>query len=308
MRAAALCFLVLAACAPPEWVRANAGAEVTFDAVHGTGPNDIWVVGDLGTIAHFNGMLWSLAPPLTSVHLRAVAAASATDVWAFGDSGVALHFNGAAWTRVDLGTDKHLVAAVSLGAKDLWVMPKDVHYLLHYDGTSWTQVDATTREGYGQCLGGNSANSLWLMPSSTSYAYLVTPSGVAEIALELSGEFDCKSISSQSTVDAWFLETDRLLHFDGRLFRPTTPPKQAGLYSYDAFYGRAVFAAAPSEAWVVGNGGGVYHVSGDVWTQSNPFTYDGLNLNAVWGSRTNDLWAVGASGMVERHAPATVTP
>src|SRR3954463_3386112 len=107
MRLTAVCLFLFAACAPPEWVRANAGAEVTFDAVHGTGPNDIWVVGDLGTIAHFNGTAWSIAPPLTSAHLRAVAAASATDVWAFGDSGLALHFDGKAWSRVDIGTDKH---------------------------------------------------------------------------------------------------------------------------------------------------------------------------------------------------------
>jgi hypothetical protein len=305
MRAAALSVLCLTGCSPPEWVRANAGSEVAFEAVHGTGPNDVWAVGDLGTITHFNGKTWTPAVPLTSVHLRAIAALATNDVWAFGDSGTALHFDGTSWNRAVVGSDKHLVAAVAAGPKDLWVLPDDVHYLLHWDGTSWTQIDATTKTGYGQCLGGNGPNNLWLMPSSTSSAYIVTPSGVAEIPLELSGDFNCRAISAQSLIDAWFLEDDRVLHYDGRLFRPTAPQYEA---LSATFYARGIFASAPNEAWVVGSGAGVYHVKGDNWIASTPPSYGGGNLNAIWGAHTDNLWAAGAAGVVQHHAPATVVP
>ncbi len=306
MRLTAVGFLSLSACSPPEWVRANAGASVTFDAVHGTGPNDVWVVGDLGTIAHFDGTAWKVAPPITSIHLRAVAAVSTTDAWAFGDDGIALRWNGQAWARVDMGTTNDIVAAVALGPNDVWALPKDQHHLWRWNGFRFVQVDATTRDGYGKCLGGNSANNLWLMPDSTSHAYLVTPSGPAEIALEISGTFSCVSISAQAIDDAWFLSDDRLLHFDGRLFRPTVPPQRALLSS--SFYARAIFASAKGKAWVVGNLGGVYRIEGDTWTESSPSDYATPHLNAIWGAHVDDLWAVGAEGLVQHHATPRPAP
>lgn len=303
MRSAALLLALLAAaCGPPEWVRANAGSEVTFDAVHGTGPNDVWAVGDLGTIAHYDGTKWTVAPPITSVHLRAVAAVSPTDAWAFGDQGVGLRWDGKAWARVDLGTTSDILAAVAPAANDLWVLPKDKHVLLHWDGTAFSEIDATTRDGYGRCLGGNSAQNLWLMPTYTSHAYLVTRSGLAEIALDISGDFDCRAISATALDDAWFLSDERVLHFDGRLFRPSAPPKEL----LSSFYARSIFASARGKAWVVGTGGGVYRIEGDTWTVSSPFTYGGPQLNAVWGAHVDDLWSVGSAGVVQHHAQPRV--
>lgn len=305
MRLTAVGFLSLTACGPPEWVRANAGAEVGFSGVHGSGPNDVWAVGELGTIAHYDGTGWKVATPITSVTLRAVAAVSTTDAWAFGDSGTALHWDGKAWARVDMGTSNDIISAVALAANDVWALPKDQRYLWRWNGTVFAKVDATTRnDGYGKCLGGNSANNLWLMPGSTSHAYLVTPSGLAEIALDISGSFDCIGISAQSLDDAWFLADDKVLHFDGRLFRPSAPPQEL----LSSFYARAIFASARNQAWVVGSGGGIYRVEGVTWTVSSPFAYSTPHYNAVWGAHVDDLWSVGTLGVVSHHSTPRPAP
>ena len=50
-------------------------------------PKDIWAVGDLGLIMHFDGTAWTTTTGVTTKDLTAVWASSATDVWAVGDSG-----------------------------------------------------------------------------------------------------------------------------------------------------------------------------------------------------------------------------
>lgn len=63
-------------------------------AVWAQAANDVWVVGDQGTILHFDGTQWNRATSGVSDDLFGVWAASATDVWAVGGSGnptVALH-------------------------------------------------------------------------------------------------------------------------------------------------------------------------------------------------------------------------
>ena len=300
----------LGSCGPPDWVRADPATEVSLYAVHGTGPADVWAVGDLGTILHFDGSGWTKASPVTQLNLRGVWAAGAKDVWAVGDQGVALHWDGKAWGRFDPGTSSDLVAVVAFAANDVWLLPESQHLLYHWDGTRFAQVDATTRTGSGKCLWGSAPGNLWLMPSYTRHAYLVTTAGLAEVPLDMSGDFDCRGISGQAPNDMWFVSDSTLLHFDGRLFRPSSPPPQVvyGVSTPSSASLRAVFAPARNEVWVVGSGGSIWHVADGTWSESTRFAYGAKTLNAVWGARTDDLWAVGADGMALRKSPPLVVP
>lgn len=310
LRAAPLALVALAAaaCGPPEWVRANAAASSAFLSVHGTGPSDVWAVGDVGTISRFDGKEWKALPAVTSVHLRSVAAVTATDAWAVGDQGTILRWDGKAWTRLATSFTTNLLTVVALAANDVWILPKDTKYLLHWDGAALGQVDATTRSGYSAtCLWGNARSGLWLMSSSANHAYLVTTAGLAELPLNISGDFDCDAISGQAPDDVWFLSDEALLHWDGKLFRPVAPPAKGDLLAA-TFYMRAIFAVARDEAWVVGTGGGIYRILGQTWTQSVAPAYSAPNLNVAWGARTDDLWAAGAAGAMYRHSTPTVAP
>jgi hypothetical protein len=75
------------------------------DGVWGFGTDDVWAVGEFGTLAHWDGSAWTEAmdgdfPP---DHLS-VWGAAPDDVWTVGFSGDVSHWNGARWSPSAVGT------------------------------------------------------------------------------------------------------------------------------------------------------------------------------------------------------------
>lgn len=86
-------------------------------AIWGSAPNDLFIVGEAGTILRYDGVRWYEMDSPTTVALRSVWGTGPTDVYAAGDEGVLLHFDGAAWTPVPSPTDRLLI--------QLWGAPGD---------------------------------------------------------------------------------------------------------------------------------------------------------------------------------------
>jgi hypothetical protein len=67
------------------------------NALHGVwaaASDDIWAVGDVGTVLHFNGRLWTAVPFATRSNLHGIFGTAPDDVWIVGDSGLVLHWDG----------------------------------------------------------------------------------------------------------------------------------------------------------------------------------------------------------------------
>ena len=60
--------------------------------VWGTAANDVWAVGQGGTILHWDGARWSTIPSGTTETLRSIWGSSPTDIWAVGERGTAVHY------------------------------------------------------------------------------------------------------------------------------------------------------------------------------------------------------------------------
>jgi hypothetical protein len=58
----------------------------------GTASKDVWAVGEVGTILHWDGTSWSESPSGTNEDLADVWGSGAHDVWAVGYSGNILHW------------------------------------------------------------------------------------------------------------------------------------------------------------------------------------------------------------------------
>jgi photosystem II stability/assembly factor-like uncharacterized protein len=65
---------------------------VALHAVWADAPDDAWAVGDVGTIVHFNGTMWTPVSSPTSLTLYAIWGSGPMDVWAVGEQGVILHY------------------------------------------------------------------------------------------------------------------------------------------------------------------------------------------------------------------------
>jgi len=114
-------------------------------SVWGTGPQDVYVVGQPGVILHYDGE-WALTT-VPDTTLTAVWGASSDDVYACGHNGAIWHYDGAAWSRQNSGTGEDLfdigrgpygeVHAVGRNGK-----------ILRRTGGAWTQ-DGTRAYRYG---------------------------------------------------------------------------------------------------------------------------------------------------------------
>ena len=98
------------------------------------------------------------------------------DMYAVGDGGTILHFDGTSWTKMQSGTTKNLYSIWGTNDQNIWAAGWDVHHaiseILHYDGTSWTKdVLASNGEGYKWGLG-----EVWACDSAGSHVTFVSGS------------------------------------------------------------------------------------------------------------------------------------
>jgi hypothetical protein len=108
-------------------------------ALDGTGPNDLYTVGNKGLIAHWNGKAWKRVEVLTDASLYSVRCFARDDVWAVGDQGVVVHFDGKKWSLEQLpGAEEHSLSDVERFQDKLYVATGN--NLLVREGKAWKQV------------------------------------------------------------------------------------------------------------------------------------------------------------------------
>ena len=92
---------------------------------------------------------------------------SSNDMYSVGDGGTILHFDGTQWTKMQSGTTKDLHSIWGTSSHDIWASgtssSKGTTILLHYDGTSWLEDPISVSKG-GNATGG--FDYVWACDSS----------------------------------------------------------------------------------------------------------------------------------------------
>lgn len=121
-----------------EWALVESQSTSTLEGIWGSGPNDLWAVGDNGTIRHLGASktLWDVIASPTTDALHAVWGTASNNVWAVGDNGTILHFDGQSWMKssaaFEIGKKPRLAAIWGSGPNDVWIVGEAV--ALHYTG------------------------------------------------------------------------------------------------------------------------------------------------------------------------------
>jgi hypothetical protein len=84
--------------------------------VWGSAPNDLFAVGELGTLIRYDGTRWNVQSSPVNEELRAVWGTGPTDVYAVGESGRVLRWDGASWRSLPSPTDELLIGLTGTGA------------------------------------------------------------------------------------------------------------------------------------------------------------------------------------------------
>lgn len=113
-----------------------------FFDLDGLHEDDIYLVGAMGTIGHWNGKNLTLLPPSTTKHLTKVYVSDTNDVWIFGPRQVVLRGNSSGFHNVDL----HRFNTGT--ARSMCIYEEIPYILIDIDGNSVLvkQVDGQTTE------------------------------------------------------------------------------------------------------------------------------------------------------------------
>lgn len=194
---------------------ANVGpvtATTRLYGVSGSGPDDVWAVGDgvsTSQIQHWNGTSWSLVPSPAnepqSTQLYDVSADSPTDAWAGGEGSngsvfgpVIEHWNGTSWTVVTNAApgETQIDAIDAISPTDVWAAGVNIFGALrnrtgtmeHWNGTQWSVVTMPTT-GIINGISGTSANDVWAVGNhgmtdhwdGTQWTQVTNPAGGASL-------------------------------------------------------------------------------------------------------------------------------
>jgi hypothetical protein len=124
--------------------------------------DDIFAVGDLGAIAHYDGTAWAVAQTSATADMRGVWGTSGDDVFAVGHvspfygptrywAGTVMHYDGSQWTRLE--SESAVVNFESVwGTSDDRILGAGEASVARFDGNDWNVVSlwpASLRDLHG---------------------------------------------------------------------------------------------------------------------------------------------------------------
>lgn len=279
-----------------HWVSAipaSSAIENLLDA-WGSGPNDIWAVGQ-GGIIHWNGIQWSSV--LANTSLNGIWGIDASHVWAAGANGTILSWDGLNWNSIVTGTTNYLYDVWAFATNNVWVVGGG-GMTLHYDGSKWTQISAGTPDDLVG-VWGSGPSDVWAVSNKGSIMHLDN-SGTWSLGAALLVPF--QGIWGSGAADVWLVGTDPAQAGQGIFYRcpsgPTScavPPNRPLLNTYLSH----VWGSDPNHIWLTGGNGTILYWDGKNYSTQISGTHQGLT--SIWGSGTNDIWAVGTAGTILRH-------
>ena len=228
----------------------------------GTGPNDVWAVGndaDSWVVLRWDGHQWSeLARLDGGLPISGIWGSGPDDVRVYGDL-IMYHFDGHAWAKENLGTIASVTRLGGTGKSDVWAIGNaigpDFANIAHFDGTTWdTSSSISTMQLFG--------------------------------------------VSVRNQNDAWIVgQEGRMLRWDGHAWSDAaTGPTVGDPATRPAL--TSVWGSGPGDVWAVGTNGGILHWDGSAWSRSTSGTT--TTLRGVWGSGASDVWVIGSEfGRVE---------
>lgn len=142
------------------WTETSAGISDDLNAIDGVAEDEIWAVGELGSVVRYDGSTWTpVANPPTTGALLGVYVRTSTDVWVVGEEGSAARYDGSSWTNATVPAGGNLRGVYVPAQDEAWVAG-GAGEVWRYDGSQWTAVDIGTTAAL-QGITGRSKNEIW---------------------------------------------------------------------------------------------------------------------------------------------------
>ncbi|AKU99116.1 Type IV fimbrial biogenesis protein PilY1 [Labilithrix luteola] len=327
------CVAELVPCDRVDWcsVPTHMGVLSALAAVWGTSKDDVWAVGSVGTILHYDGVAWTPTPSGVRNTFYGIWGSGPNDIWVVSSSDVVLHGTGfkngvAGWEpvslRAPLSTPSILRAVwgssasdVRMGGRSYQLIVPDRQYFGYGNqfvmgdavdgGASWRPLPGTATV---TSIWGSSANDVWMTAdNSASVSYergTILHGTLGDASAEagpLQDRLSWAPVDSRSTLtleSVWGSSASDVWAVGAfgtiRHFGPGDDRWQEVDSPTKATL-HSVWGTGPNDVWAVGDGGTILHYDGTSFEPSTAQFAIGRkpNLNGVWGSGPNDVWIVG---------------
>lgn len=283
--------------------------DTDFYGIWGDAADDLYVVGEHGTILHFNGRTWSRqGSEVTSKTLRAVWGVDQTHVVAVGNDGEVLVKDGTSWDRMLMGEPYDDWWSGWTFNPDEETVPLSAFDLYGVWGTAWDHI--TTYGDRGGSPYRWDGRKPWYRYWDRGYRSLGNTSGLHWRA------YDRSAWSNLNFRCNWEYDTGRYQHLfsvgqlesvhqKGFVFREKPDRDSYYIESYSlhhdfpALYG--IWGSSLNDIYAVGDNGSIFHNTSNGDKKGWDKIYHSLTtkrLNSVYGISENFVYAVGDSGII----------
>lgn len=275
-------------CPHEHWCWENPLAQPRdMNAIWGTGPSDIWAVGEYGTALHWNGSAWLQIPTGTTVKLTAVWGRSSSQVWIMGANGTLLFWDGGKFTAQAPGTTSTLTGMWG-DSTAVWLVGEG-GTVRKWDGSSWTAASVTITSAL-RAVWGAAANDVWAVGDGGMVCHYGGTSWTC--GKEFTGG-DCTAMVGISKNNIWvFGNMSTAMQWDGSRWVARSRPSPLDKIT-------AATAFGPNNVRAVSEGGYVLTWNGTMFTTALVST-EGNAMNGIWGSDASNIYTVGAVGEMYR--------
>jgi hypothetical protein len=167
-------------------------------ALYGFAKNDVWMAVADGRMMHFDGSKWTerFKTPDGS-RLRAIWGLRADDMWSVGDGGTVYRWNGSTFTPHAVEGGKRFFGVWGRAADDVWAVSdgEGKAEIFHFDGTTWAP---DTMPLLGGCFGSDlnptlsdvpepRGRGMWGVTSGADTVIMASRGGSCRITRDISG-------------------------------------------------------------------------------------------------------------------------
>ncbi|QDE90945.1 hypothetical protein BHS06_19330 [Myxococcus xanthus] len=267
------------------WVTLQSPRAVRLHGVWGSGPDNVWFVGDQGTLLHWNGQSLSVVDTGTQEDLLSISGTDANHVWVSGARGGLLMKNARGWhllTR-DLAPSANWSVITGSASDHVWVFGRagTAGAALLWNGQAWRAMEVPLEPVVAAWAA--SPEEVWAV-GTQAHRW----NGRKWESFPLPGGLVAHAIHGAGTTERWIVGAEgRRAVWRGRGWL------DAGRSEVEL---HDVWMLTPEYAWAVGAGGTFENYNGVDWL---PIAMEpGHTLRGVWGADADNVWAVGDQGLI----------
>jgi len=211
-------------------------------------PQNGWIVGDRGSIFHYQNGRWIDESGITSSKLNAVHFLTPKFGWAVGEGGVIIHYYDwtaykVEWRLVDSPTRATLYGIYCINPKLAWAVGED-GTILKFSKDRWTVLPSPTGDNLRD-ISFSKPTDGWIVGHRGTIMHW---NGFNWQLVYTQYSFNLYGVKAVSPEDAWAVgEKGLILHFNGVNWSASESPTTNTLYTVDF--------SEPKDGWVAGEEG-----------------------------------------------------